>query len=541
MVNTCLPFDLHVLNNHTRNKLLKRYQRWKESRNLNIKTWQSTPWSKFYVTSNWPMQVKFVNATNATSLLPAQLAAYLSNPSVYSYIDFAIAPISPITRDQAHALLSSGIFEMSSSSPKAMVFCVPEPAKERFRLVQDHLSTNIFAQSPDPLTFTPMTTVLSQLFNYEHAISFDFSQFFHQFPLNEEVRDFFSFDTVIGTMRPLRMPMGAKFSMNIAQHVSLAVANQSTEAGILVDVYADNILFAGNYLQLQRIRHRFLQTCNKYLITIGDSTEITDIITHRGILINLTNKTAQIAHKMKTKLTQRISWITRQTTTWGQFRSLLSSIVYVSYALSLHKASWFNLFEVAAREARKNTHEDKFLKLAIPTFALLMRAIYCVCHATTEQTITFAASTVFTDASSERYGYIIIWPNGMLTQFGSRFNEFERQYHINEKEIIAVERVFQHHSFRSQMVHLYTDNTAVQAIINRTWSRSFFLNRRCDALLNIIDAQKAILEVHRITSVANPADPISRGVEISDDGPQLLSALRAQGWLEEEKKRDLTN
>jgi hypothetical protein len=126
-------------------------------------------------------------------------------------------------------------------------------------------------------------------------------------------------------------------------------------------------------------------------------------------------------------------------------------------------------------------------------------------------------TVLFTDASLSGYGAILTTASGSVLEFGGSWSNGHSSHEINSLEAEAVFKAASH--FKEQLraaksITLVVDNTSTQYALRKGSAACGILNNAVTRALGALPRDIPIRVLY-IPSASNPADPISRGSELS--------------------------
>ena len=137
-------------------------------------------------------------------------------------------------------------FEMVEGT--VVIFTVPEHFKQRRRVIK-HTKAFNQAFGKDTLEGIRLLSnkdLVQSVHDGEYAICVDYSAYFDQIPLSENVSRGFCFPVGGQWYRLTRLPMGMRQSVDVAQTASEVIASFAHPSGIRIDVYVDNVRILGH-------------------------------------------------------------------------------------------------------------------------------------------------------------------------------------------------------------------------------------------------------------------------------------------------------
>lgn len=457
---------------------------------------------------------------------------YLSEPNLYQQkVEvFSNLKDSTISSAAIKALVESGVIardeEEASGVGQSRVFLVPEADKRRFRVITESVFANWATSPPPNPRFKKIHRVLKELADGSLAVTFDFKCFFFQFNLGQQVQKFFTFHNEGEPWKMLKLAMGFKHSVNIAQSVSLFLALKAMvnmRLQVKMDVYVDGVIFSGeNRMLLKLVSDNFMKVCMKFDVEIGAFSDITQKVEWRGLEVDLDSKVYRLKTKWITKLLVRGNLGLEDS--WGAMASVLGMIIY---AQSMGKPDPVLALRTTRILARHASTDDRMIVRdpdALRTIAVAIAEVAKNPWIPLPTTFDENIPVLITDASSVGKGGAVLVLRGekpmILTPELSTSVIAEREMEVIVKAIVAGREILQ------RGVTIITDNMAVAHAIAR--ARGW--NETTAEFLRIISATP-IKAVHYIKSAANPADGLSRGLDWSHhDHSLLVAATTAMGW-----------
>jgi hypothetical protein len=451
--------------------------------------------------------------------------SYLWDESKYSHPPQSLREMkSHISQADLATLLSKDLVETCPHTAEVgYVFTVPEPAKRRRRLVHDTLSTNIYTPDPHNPRFRTVDEVQRLVHEGEVAASLDFKCFYYQMGIPSRLRKYFVFTLEGTTYQFKRLPMGFKWSVDIAQAITKFVtANLSTPH--VSDVYIDNALLIPQHkTSIDAIVSEFRTFCARYGMTLGE-VQVGTQVTHRGMVLDFEAKTVHLKPHFVTKLTDRVA---RNPGSWGHYRSLISMMLYGVQIMRIPMGKMFHLIKFWGRHFETPPrHQVTLWAAALEEWDRLCpilrsnRAVAVPLHRTTEVILITDAAT-----SSNLVAGILLLPSRQTFTFTKRIHT---PMDINCLELLAVVTAFRQFPsiLRRRSVLLFTDNTAVFYAVQSMHSRSFFMNALLLDLHELLSATQARVTPIYVPSHLNPADALSREVPLSRGDNSFLDFLR---------------
>ena len=453
---------------------------------------------------------------NDYTVLPHHKEAlqYLRVDSLYPNQVFPISkwPKSSLSSTDFDQLLSNDIIERAlvcNHGHFGYLFCTPEWEKLRRRVVHDVLSANVLCKDPWPLNFTPLNTLRSSVHKGQWGCTFDVKCMYYQFQLSPTVRSRFPIRDEHGDLFFFkRLPMGFKWSCNIAQVIMLFLTQSIASNAIHIEVYIDNVMFVGSHLQVHHARIDFLAICQKYSLILGEDSGLTRLPVFRGIQFDLHSKRTSLAGAFRGKFISRSA---SADGSWIDWRSLIGSATYAAMVLDYDLSHLYHLLKMHAIHQYDNS--NKVICLWKEAQLQWDRVKLLIFHNTATQVLNPTISvTVVTDAATETSlgGSVIILSSGriIVDQF-----HITGWHHNNDMEAQALYLTLQRNASLLSFRHIryLGDNTAVLSCLGSSHSKGFFLNLQVGRILGRLRRISSTISLTYICSLCNPADAPSRG------------------------------
>ena len=297
----------------------------------------------------------------------------------------------------------------------------------------------------------------------------------------------------------------------------LLAQSAAKESAVQADVIIDNVLFFSDDRQsLAIVCNNFVHLCECVTVTIGDYQQPSQRQVHRGIEFNLCEKTLRLKEKWCDKILKRLEIAQ----TIEQWRSIGGSLAWVLAAVA-PQLSLFYFWKWLARQSREN---DRKKVEPWPSVQKELALFQEFVKENTPQAICYSTAPhlLITDASGfpgAGWGAILVnLLSGTIQCDAGLFEGTEARYHINELEVMAIEKAI--HSFHRDLppgkcVNVLCDNEVAVACVNKGSSKAFFLNQKVTQLKKLTQQLGIDLLLQWLPSKENPADPLSRGKDLS--------------------------
>jgi len=149
-------------------------------------------------------------------------------------------------------------------------FRVPEHAKRRWRAIQHPILANLRTAGDYKVSFTSIPARHGAILRGRWCIDLDWSAFFDQFELSEEVSRYFSFIARDGRVYSMRvLPMGLKHSVSIAHMATMQLLNFNPASH--TEAYIDNVrLLHDDRTRVIHDAAKLLCRCHTARVTVNE-------------------------------------------------------------------------------------------------------------------------------------------------------------------------------------------------------------------------------------------------------------------------------
>lgn len=410
-------------------------------------------------------------------------------------------------------------------------FTVAEPSKvpPRLRIIFDTLLANTFADDALPVEFRGARDLLTFFRRHQWFVSFDFKAWYFQFALSEEVAALYV-GRIPGdhTFRIRRPAMGHKRSVKVAHCVSNALARiaiiRAQASHCECDVIIDNVCFGGPLEELRRVEVEFRHICEEAHAVIGDSTPISKVITHRGLVYDAAYSSLSIKASWCTKTLERIAQLIEKPN-YDKVISLMGSFNYVRIYFGARCPPWHFLAKGAARWAqspRTKYSMSPSILHQLQQMAEFLRAaparVLSIPEAAPEDEI------LVTDAHKAgpfaAWGAVLIKGDQVHVRSGKfQFNCPEKIAQLELRAVGCALRAFANRLAApvERNLNMMTDNTAVLYTLQKGTSPTPCMMTELIPVLHECATLQRTLFVKFVPSEWNVADKPSRGILFIDD------------------------
>lgn len=419
-------------------------------------------------------------------------------------------------------MITSDIIEkVSPLCPPSKAFVkistVPEKTKSRRRLTLETREINRAIKLKgkkvlQKIILPRQNDIEKFVASYAKVDSFDFRSFFYQITLAEAVRPYFRV-FLNGDLYQLKvLPMGASFSVFVAQVIALASAellrgkeksvDESFSEAVLV--YVDNIFFFHNEVQVKRDTHHLLLP-EIGEVEIGVST--TRIL---GRMVDLSAKTVSLTADMKEKLSSfRDSW--ESPISFRKFLCVWGTVIFASTVLHLPLHCFSREFKTLASLCSLFVRGELDLDEKLPKWGQIRKGLAALTNQDWDSVVVTPSysmkpkCTLFTDASNDGGGAVLLTEDRIEIECFS-FDDFPLN-HINEKEAYAAMRSIKNTCKKEKKILWMTDSRVLFFAVKNGRSKNETINECVKEILET----NAWIQVRWIPSAENLADGPSRG------------------------------
>jgi hypothetical protein len=439
---------------------------------------------------------------------------------------------------------ASEVCDLSDLSPhqhiNCIVFTVVEEHKLRRRIIAWPRATNFRERELLELLRThhavvPFSRVvdLRRRVHYRYAAQLDLTKFFQQFTLL--TGDNFLFAHCGKAYRLSTIPTGAVSPPLLAQVLlravlALAIRETGSTSEVVFDTMIDNArLCSDNFDALQRAWQRTLQIFEQLGITVGDTTPPCAAMApyvFLGIHFDHQHKTTALSDKIKTKIHDAIHHLHHATTNpipATDCASMMGVSVWAAQVLDLPLAELYWVFKFQRRvSSSAASHGTWSFNCSVWPSIIGFWSEWLSGALAKESVVVPVADgslptiIAYTDASLTGWG-AVIFDGPHTTILAGRWSDVEAKLHINQLEMIAIQRFAQQYEPMDSQpdvpryVWLYVDNTSAGSWARKRKAKAFRPSKLIMSLEHIKLKRNLIFErVDYVASGNNPADAPSR-------------------------------
>lgn len=196
------------------------------------------------------------------------------------------------------------------------------------------------------------------------SIQFDFKAWYDQLPMHHRISKYFAFD---GKHCLRTLPMGFRPACEVAQSISLALADFNLPDGVSVDVYIDNVRFVGERDAVIEAGRQFVERCRRVGAKVdNEKPEPKQEDDFLGEQYDYVNKKRRLAKKTLTKVTLvREEILPSETLTNRQVAAIFGLLFFCSEVLQLPLCYLFNLMKWY-RETMRRVGDNWNAEVVVP-------------------------------------------------------------------------------------------------------------------------------------------------------------------------------
>ena len=404
-------------------------------------------------------------------------------------------------------LQQAGVIEpVDKSTLKAFVkiFLVSEKSNTRSRVIIEPRELNVVLKSMNlpKITLPTVKDVVELCTHAADVECIDFKSYFYQIELSPDVRPYFG-AIINGKAYQVRvLPQGGCASVLVAQTLTLAAVERATKVdpSVKILVYIDNIYIGYPSTTTPSIFNDSLQP-----FEIGSRSRgaVADVL---GTIVDCARKTLDISESTRQRLKAARVVLT--------YRDLLSMYGLIAYAARVlhkpmadHPAQMKRLAKVCSSfllnriELDDAAPEDDICCVRdFQSIAQMWGAADCT-------TVSFR-QIVFTDASLQGGGCVILDEDQCVHVRAWRWGEDEARLSINRLELRAIEIALSFAKPKDTVV--FTDSQVGFFLLHKGYARDPYLN---DIVRRIL-SRRCATAVTWLPGERNPADTPSRNVDL---------------------------
>ena len=440
-------------------------------------------------------------------------------------------------------LLDAGIIRRATRKSKCYVkmWCLFEGRKKRFRLIIDPETLNEAMEDVDRSYFPSLADVRKEVFSAESVLATDFSCYYYQFPLTEDVQVFYGLMIEGVEYVVCRLAMGfrgAVFVANTASRIISDAALRLVGFSTHYHIQVDNIYFYTSSERAFRLQTAFEKVCADAHCAIG-SSEIFTKGTILGAEYDCKNKTVALSNRFVTKHQAFLTaFFTVRTFPVFVFWKASAVLLRVAQVLDKKLAYFYFVMKAIRRCAAQIYNEALTWTTEIQFQEDIERRqfqeLFELFSQNVPRRITIIAipitDHVFTDASDAGWGCVIITRSRIVVDEGL-WNTEDRAKPIGEREAIALKFGIDIATRLALKRPLFlVDPTALAFSTSRGFSRNFMVNSAVAKANQMFPCAPIV----RIPGKLNPADAPSRERALTE-----IEIRSAEEWIRQQVPEEL--
>ena len=359
-----------------------------------------------------------------------------------------------------------------------------------------------------------------------HYRAFDFVASFFQFRLAESVQPYFCFRDSDGDLYCYTvLPMGFYAATEVLQSVSMSLAYiASLDSKSWYSIYVDNLRFASlDADDVDATSERFLALCADYGLWLNEETSnllhTEQDFCGQHYRCDGKNSFVRLPQSQLVKLESSVKMLLyNHHLTPQEALECFARLFWCSRVLRIDLAFAYPAIKYTRFVSRALATNKLQMKSRItlwPSVVPVLRFWKSQLALNEESMLVASEDTpqfvLCTDASKSGYGGVLVdRVSARVWTVGGSWLPHESARSINELEMLAVAvslKVFEK-IISGKQVHLFVDNEATRAALNKGRSRSFMFNHKIVHTLPFV--RKYVPIISRITSEDNPSDEPSR-------------------------------
>ena len=460
-------------------------------------------------------------------------------------------PSKFLTTDDADKMVADGIVkpisaELEKSSPTLgtmKAFTVVEMEKKRRRVIHWPEAHNTFLNE----AYQPELSLdhISKYLKIAHANSgavLDLRCGFWQVPISEKARPYYRFRDASGRLFEMtRLMMGHRASVELMQILTSVVAGDpnfvsrkyAAPENVGISVWVDGICFFGEEKDVHTAIEAAQRRAKKLRMTFKEPAQQPQSeFEYIGVQWNLKNHTVTLAEKTRKRLPKQLPSQGEYFMTAQEVEQLAGRLIHAAGVTQTPLVNYYYAMKFARRicnTLNNGAHPNHEVRIRGVALAQLHDWINEALATHKPRLIDQGAiaPVLFVDATLEDYGAVLVLPTSQVLTSGGKFTDGESK-HIAIREAEAVlfglqdfERHLNNDAVR--VIEIRSDNTTAENLIRRGTSKTEELARVIKKIMRASLKWNAAIDIRRIESKANPADELSRNVEL--DMAKLQRAL----------------
>ena len=351
---------------------------------------------------------------------------------------------------------------------------------------------------------------------------------FFQYEIPPHARPWFRFMDSDGKVYQLcRLPMGLSLSVELMQlMMEVLIGNpefvkeEFAITNVRSNAYVDDIRISGPLFNMVNACKNINNRAKDLGITLKSPLELSSSYTFLGAFFDHKNHSISIGEKLKKKIPTE--WKSK-TIIGKEFHSLIGRLIHATAILRLPLVSFMMLVKWSARKFNQFNKDPKLADsvVTLPDFAVSKLNSWCqlahsqrfVKNKQHNNNPEKKVLKIFLDASKDGWGATVITPDLQLFHSGGRWNDEEKQLHINLLEALAFRKTvisFADLIISIGAVDFNIDNTSVQFSVARGAARKEEMIKIIQHPIEFLVAFDIDVTSQYVESKNNLSDCISR-------------------------------
>jgi len=280
-----------------------------------------------------------------------------------------------MTADEVAIMVNIGHAELTSEGrvrSTVNVFPHAEPFKKRRRLIKHSKAFNDFfgKEVLEKIFLLNGRALVHTVHDGRFAVCLDYSAWFDQIELADDVRDYNCFPFQGKWYRLTRLPMGMRIAVDVAHTATEIIASFIMPDGVRCDVYIDNVRFLGdNRADVIKAAATFITRSREVNATINEVPDLGEDATAAatrlvcsegdflGVHFDYVNKTVKVTQKTVAKLQALREVFVSGKPTYRNFLALFGLLFFSQQVMRLTPASHYyalKLYSETARSLQEN-------------------------------------------------------------------------------------------------------------------------------------------------------------------------------------------
>ena len=473
---------------------------------------------------------------------------YLEDNTVYQIAKACDPPPkSDIRPELVETLQEAGqIREVSVSVAKnfCIVFVIPEDNKARWRIIKHPREINAALADLLPADSVSRTNATRRdaridVFDHPGCVEYDFAAYFDQFGLAEAVGKHFVFYDGRKFYEPLRLLMGASFSVDVATAgTRVLVHNIGEGLSTATRHMIDNIRIAGTQEHCAQAGTKFKQRCEYAGVTINEfdpEEEYKVVNDFMGDVVNFLEKTICCREKHKERLAEWAKRVLDPAATYRDWFACYGTASYMAEALGITPAQHLSVRLFMRDLARHLWRSPEMWKDRMPLappagWHSFIGQVLKNKPAKLVEHPVWACNT-FIDASDWGLGVLARGPDGSKHHYRRGWTEEERGLWSLKQSTVAEPRAaieairWANKLFPGCTVYCYSDH---RPFVDAFWKCGSYSPGYNQAILTLGETAIPVV-MHHIPGKEMPADGLSRGL-MEKPGPEEWTLVAK--WVE---------